>query len=241
VASGGSSSSQAVWGVLADDALELYDRLARVGVSAWICGGWGIDAIVGEQTRPHDDLDLVISREAVKRAVAQLADYSVVAEQHDQTGAVTRVVLRDRHARGLDLYPVVFDGHGNGWHDVALRHVAYPADDLGAGGRLGSMPVRCVSARLQLELKTREEPDELDHHDVLLLVDSLGAPPPPGHGTSPGWVHARRIRVVRALIGQGFARDGFEAERLPAPPALTTRLAELRAGVRSRRLAAKRG
>jgi lincosamide nucleotidyltransferase A/C/D/E len=228
-------SAHAVHGVLPEDALELYDRLARVGVSAWVCGGWGIDAIIAEQTRPHDDLDLVISREALKRTLSELADYTVVGEQHDASGAATRVVLRDRQARGVDLYPVVFDGHGNGWHDLGLGHVAYPADDLGSAGRLGRTPVRCISARLQLEYKARVEPDELDYHDVRLLVEAFGTAVPPGYTAPPGWVHARRIRVVRALIGQHFARDHAEAERLPAPPYLTQRLADLRAGVRERR------
>jgi lincosamide nucleotidyltransferase A/C/D/E len=44
----------------ADDVLEVIDALEGAGVSVWIDGGWGIDALVGEQTRPHDDLDVVI-------------------------------------------------------------------------------------------------------------------------------------------------------------------------------------
>ncbi|MBO9666232.1 MAG: hypothetical protein J7501_05410 [Bdellovibrio sp.] len=28
----------------------------------WISGGWAIDIFLGEQTRPHDDLDISISR-----------------------------------------------------------------------------------------------------------------------------------------------------------------------------------
>ena len=32
----------------------------REGLAFWIDGGWGVDALLGEQTRPHSDLDLAV-------------------------------------------------------------------------------------------------------------------------------------------------------------------------------------
>jgi lincosamide nucleotidyltransferase A/C/D/E len=40
------------WGVLAD--------LTEAGCSVWVAGGWGVDALVGRQTRLHRDLDLAL-------------------------------------------------------------------------------------------------------------------------------------------------------------------------------------
>jgi len=37
--------------------LDLFDTL---GIRVWIDGGWGVDALLAEQTRPHEDLDIVI-------------------------------------------------------------------------------------------------------------------------------------------------------------------------------------
>lgn len=28
----------------------------------WLDGGWGVDALLGRQTRPHDDMDIVIEQ-----------------------------------------------------------------------------------------------------------------------------------------------------------------------------------
>src|SRR6266700_6998743 len=42
----------------AADVLEIVDLLERVGVEPWVNSGWGVDALLGEQTRPHEDLDL---------------------------------------------------------------------------------------------------------------------------------------------------------------------------------------
>jgi lincosamide nucleotidyltransferase A/C/D/E len=36
----------------------VLEALAAAGCPAWIGGGWGVDALVGYQTREHRDLDL---------------------------------------------------------------------------------------------------------------------------------------------------------------------------------------
>jgi hypothetical protein len=45
--------------MLAEDALSVLDVLRNAGADVWIGGGWGIDALVGRQTRQHRDLDLM--------------------------------------------------------------------------------------------------------------------------------------------------------------------------------------
>jgi hypothetical protein len=47
--------------------LQVLDRLDANGVTGWLDGGWGVDAVLGEQTRPHEDLDLA-SPEAIALA-----------------------------------------------------------------------------------------------------------------------------------------------------------------------------
>ena len=41
-----------------DAVTTMLDALA--GFDLWIGGGWGVDALVGHQTRPHDDLGVVL-------------------------------------------------------------------------------------------------------------------------------------------------------------------------------------
>jgi lincosamide nucleotidyltransferase A/C/D/E len=41
-----------------NDVLEVLEHLAGHDIDVWVDGGWGIDALVGSQTRPHGDLDL---------------------------------------------------------------------------------------------------------------------------------------------------------------------------------------
>lgn len=57
----------------AEDMLAVLDALESVGVSVRLDGGWGVDALLARQTRPHDDLDAVIDRRDLARAQSALA------------------------------------------------------------------------------------------------------------------------------------------------------------------------
>ena len=42
------------------DAIDLLDRFEAVGIEVVVDGGWGVDALLGRQTRPHLDLDIAL-------------------------------------------------------------------------------------------------------------------------------------------------------------------------------------
>jgi len=45
--------------------IDLYTSLENLGVEIWVDGGWGVDALLGEQTRPHKDLDTSIQQKDI--------------------------------------------------------------------------------------------------------------------------------------------------------------------------------
>ena len=45
--------------------VDFYNTITQLGVEIWIDGGWGVDALLGEQTRPHKDLDIAIQQKDV--------------------------------------------------------------------------------------------------------------------------------------------------------------------------------
>ena len=58
----------------AEDVLDIVTVLERAGVAVWLDGGWAVDALLGCQTRQHDDLDVVVDlgeADALKRELAQ--------------------------------------------------------------------------------------------------------------------------------------------------------------------------
>jgi lincosamide nucleotidyltransferase A/C/D/E len=55
------------------DVSKLYRQLTQYGIQVWLCGGWGIDALLGEHNRPHKDLDILMLVEDVSHMCALLS------------------------------------------------------------------------------------------------------------------------------------------------------------------------
>jgi len=62
------------------DVLDFYRMISEMRVEIWIDGGWGVDALLGEQTRPHKDLDIAIQEKDVPmlRQALQMRGYEEV-------------------------------------------------------------------------------------------------------------------------------------------------------------------
>ncbi len=163
------------------EVIAVLDRLAAVGLDFWVDGGWGVDALVGEQTRPHGDLDIVVGAEGLGRAADALAALDYAHDAAARPGLPARLVLHAGARRQVDLHPVVLDRHGNGWQPLGDDVFgAYPADGLAAMGSIGGRRVRCLTADLQPRHHLGYPPDEADRHDVRLLARHFGVPLPPG-------------------------------------------------------------
>ena len=66
------------------DVLEIYSGLANIGICIWIDGEWGVDALLGRQTRPHKELEIAIEdhqllRPSVAAGVFAIRDVSVIS------------------------------------------------------------------------------------------------------------------------------------------------------------------
>lgn len=173
----------------AADAVEIFDRLDSAGV--WYCleGGWGVDALLREQTRRHDDLDLGVMLEEVERVRASLSEFGASLDEWP-----TRLVLEDERGRRVDCHPLTFDEHGDGWQ--ANPHgepFSWPREHLSADGRIDGRDVRCISAELQLLWHAHEGFDDVDWHDVSALCARFGLTPAPGQADRPGFVAPKRL------------------------------------------------
>jgi lincosamide nucleotidyltransferase A/C/D/E len=166
----------------AKDVIEVLDCLDGAGIHVYVDGGWGVDALIGEQTRRHADLDLALDRDGVDQARRALEERGF---QHDPTtepGLPARLVLRDEQGRQVDFHPLLFDQGGDGWQQLSESAKAwgrYPADDLDATGVIAGREVRCLGPQLQFRFRMGYEWSERDEHDIRLLVGHFGLPSPP--------------------------------------------------------------
>jgi lincosamide nucleotidyltransferase A/C/D/E len=170
------TQERALCAITAEEVLAVLDRLAEAGVRAWVDGGWGVDALVGKQTRSHEDLDLVIDVTAVSRLVDELVNDGFEAIRDWRP---TAIALRHPDGRQLDLHPVTLTADGGGdqiQRDGVRRwHYARPVV-----GRIGGRSVECCSVQTQVDAHLGYEPDDLDRQDMAVLgeVFNVMLPPP---------------------------------------------------------------
>jgi lincosamide nucleotidyltransferase A/C/D/E len=165
-----------------EDVVEVLDCLESADISAWLDGGWGVDALVARQTRPHTDLDLAIAREDLPRAELALAALGFGHDPAIEPGLPARFVCVDHRGRQVDFHPLVFDSAGNGWQqlsDTGRAWGCYEAEQLRATGSIRGRTVRCLSAELQLRFRRGYEWGDRDEHDVRLLTQEFDLPAPP--------------------------------------------------------------
>ncbi|MGC4951378.1 nucleotidyltransferase domain-containing protein [Streptomyces sp. DT224] len=155
-----------------DDVLEVLDLLREAGTEVWVGGGWGIDALVGRQTREHEDLDLMHRLEQEPAVVAALAAAGFT-ETLDWRPA--RFVVSDAAGRQIDLHPLVF-GPGGGALQESLepgKPFVYPAGCF-VTGRVRGRTVPCLSAAQQVSFHQGYEPRDRDLHDMARLREAFG-------------------------------------------------------------------
>lgn len=156
----------------AEDVLEVIAYLEAAGVAVWLDGGWGVDALLDEQTRPHDDLDVVIAAAQldVARDALHEIGYAMTIDE-----LPTRCVLADAADRRIDIHPVTFDRESGGIQQQPDGGTfRYPPEGLAGVGRIAEKLLRCLTPELQLRCHLAYEPDDDDRHDVRLLCECFG-------------------------------------------------------------------
>jgi lincosamide nucleotidyltransferase A/C/D/E len=150
------------------EVIALYQLLDDHGIEIWLDGGWGIDALIGEQTRAHGDLDIAVRHDDVAELQQLLTarGYEPVERPGTQPWIF---VLRDARGNEVDVHSFTFDEHGENVYGVA-----YPAASLTGTGHLDGKPMRCIAAEWAVKFHTSYAPRAVDRHDLKLLHERLG-------------------------------------------------------------------
>ncbi|WP_345571542.1 nucleotidyltransferase domain-containing protein [Nonomuraea rosea] len=156
----------------AGDVLSLLALLRHAGADVWIGGGWGIDALVGAQTREHRDLDLMHRQDQEATVLAALSREGF-AETLDWRPV--RFVVTAPDGREIDLHPLVFadDGSAEQAAPEPDRPFAYPASCF-VTGTIEGTTVPCLSAAQQVYFHQGYEPSDRDRHDMAQLRRVFG-------------------------------------------------------------------
>lgn len=143
----------------ADDAVALCRLLAQHHIRFSLMGGWGVDALLGRQARPHKDLDLLVALFDLPRLWQVLDEHGFtlqyVWEEHrwveGETGRwPTAFVAADEAGRALDLHVIDFGPDGT---LIQLYNKPWPfPETITAQGRIADIEVPCISKETQLAM-----------------------------------------------------------------------------------------
>lgn len=169
----------------AEDVARVVRLLNEAGVRVWLSGGWGIDALLGEQTRPHKDIDIQVQVDDVTALFDLLAPlgYTLAYEWEENRPAVdscgaeipTAFVLRDAAGREVDVHTLRLDDEGNGIPAWECGGLVLPAQDLNAVGVIAGVPVVCFSPALQAACHSGYELPEAHRQDMQRLRARFGS------------------------------------------------------------------
>jgi lincosamide nucleotidyltransferase A/C/D/E len=156
----------------AHDVVHIIDHLEASGVRTWLDGGWGIDALIGRQTREHDDLDVTIALDDVVAVRAFLASLGFAVQEDDLP---TRLALRHADGHAVDLHAVAFDEAGGGSQQLQDGGVwRCPADGFAGEGWIDGRKMACLTAAAQIRAHLGYAPGWKDRHDMGLLAAYFG-------------------------------------------------------------------
>ncbi len=159
--------------MIAADVISLYTELENLRITIWIDGGWGVDALLGEQTRPHQDLDITVQQKDVPR-LRQLLQARGYKEIKLEEARPWNFVLGDENGREIDFHVIVIDPRGNGLYGPTEKGEAYAAASLTGTGSINGRTVRCISPEWTVRFHSGYKLKEKDFRDVSALCKKFG-------------------------------------------------------------------
>lgn len=157
----------------AESAVDILTALSDGGVDVRLCGGWSVDALLGEQTRTHSDLDLWLEAAQFEQVIIVLAHVGVDRLYPWGDDRPWNFVVHDGARRRVDLhaYERLRDGsiHYGGFEDGET----YPWEALDGRGSINGIDVRCESPGWSLRWHTGYPVRPVDFHDVGRLCEKF--------------------------------------------------------------------
>jgi lincosamide nucleotidyltransferase A/C/D/E len=166
-------------GMSAKRVLGVVNALEAVGITAWLAGGWGVDALIGHQTRLHADLDLIVDQRVpelesrVLTALASLGFRRALDEHLPGLPMPHRWVMDDGAGHLVDI--LLVNPTGPPFGTSGVPGVTKPTEFSGfSRGVIRGQAVGCLSAASQLAVHSGYSQRDEDKHDMRVMRAKFG-------------------------------------------------------------------
>ena len=150
------------------DVIDLYNNLENLNIKIWIDGGWGVDALLGKQTRFHKDLDIAIQQKDIS-AFRKLLEGLGYRDIKPDIAQPHNFVLADEYNHEIDVHVIILNDQGNGVYGPFENGEMYPAASLTGKGKLDNLEVNCISPEYVVKFHSGYPLKEKDYNDVLAV------------------------------------------------------------------------
>ena len=124
------------------DAIDLINLAESLGITVFLDGGWGVDALLGRQTREHQDIDLFVEETQAARFIRALHQQGF-KERTEAYSTPQHIVFADADGRTVDLHLFTYTSDG----EIVFEGETYPADTFSGEGCIGEKKVSCIPRR----------------------------------------------------------------------------------------------
>lgn len=189
------------------DALDILRLFHAHDIQVWLTGAWGVDALLGEVSRPHKDIDLIVLLDDVVKLrdtlsargyeLKQLWSENAWALDSSGVSVPTAFVLQDRQGRQVDAHAIQFDAQGiaiPAWNNA--ERLVFRPEDLEGHGSIAGSEVPCLSPSMQVVCHSGYTLPDFQVKDLALLHRRYGVGTPSGLPSSD---LARPIEAVGRL------------------------------------------
>jgi lincosamide nucleotidyltransferase A/C/D/E len=145
--------------------LDLFDEL---DIKVWIDGGWGVDALLGECTRDHQDLDIIISWEdsaILTKALLARGFVDAYTDDHKDRN----FVMGHRVHGKIDFHVIELTEGGGAVYGPGEIDWVITESELSAVGSIGEREVRCLSVGYQVRSHSGYTLQDTDFADLRAL------------------------------------------------------------------------
>ena len=152
------------------DAVDLLKAINNLGITVWIGGGWGVDALVGSQTRPHNDMDIYFEKKNANDVI-NILTAKKYSELKTEYTTEAHTVWQNTFGSIVDVHLIEFKENDS--ENLYFEGEAYPMFVLNGKGSIGDFAVQCFTPDAQILFHQGYEHGEKDKHDVMLLCETF--------------------------------------------------------------------
>ena len=151
------------------DACEILRLALENKIKVFLDGGWGVDALVGKESREHNDIDLFAEEIDYNAFINVIKNYGFTETVMEYT-TENHTVWKDDKNRIIDLHKFAYTEN----KEIMFEGDIFPSDVFSGKGKIGDIEICCIDAKKQVEFHRGYNFDENDVKDVFLLCETFG-------------------------------------------------------------------